>query len=168
MERIAGHLHPNFLATSRTSIQAPLPKWGSMLHSQRWLQPCLESGKAAFGLQHFSAEPWTGNIIVRDEQVENITVHIQYLGSVKNSDGRCTAGIVCRIGLAASAMRSFQTLWHQQRIQLSTELQLYCTCYQSSCVILRFGVFNRKTPKDYSHFICAVTIKSCIYACLTS
>lgn len=61
------------------------------------------------------------------QEVENIT-QFTYLGSVQNSDGRCTAVIARRISLAASAMRSFQNLWHQQRTQLSTKLWFYFSC----------------------------------------
>ncbi len=61
------------------------------------------------------------------QEVENVT-QFTYLGSLQNSDGRCTADIACRIGPAASAMRSFQNLWRQQRTQLSTKLRFYSSC----------------------------------------
>lgn len=62
-------------------------------------------------LQSLVSRTNIGNIIVRGQQEENVTVQIF---------GLCTADILHRISLAASAMRSFQTHWHQQRIQLST------------------------------------------------
>ncbi len=67
------------------------------------------------------------NITVMGQEVENVT-QFTYLGSLQNSDGRCTAHIARRIGLAASAMRSFQKLWRQQRTQLSTKLRFYSSC----------------------------------------
>ena len=51
-----------------------------------------------------------------------------YLGSLQTSDGRCLPDIMRRIGLAASAMRSLQDLWRQQKIKLETKLAVYRTC----------------------------------------
>ena len=54
------------------------------------------------------------------------------LASVQSSDGRCTADITRRIGLAASAMRSLQTLCRQQHVKLETKLMaFYRTCVLS-------------------------------------
>lgn len=58
----------------------------------------------------------------------DIVQEFTYLGSIQDSDGRCSRDIARRIGLASSAMRSMQRLWSQRSISLVTKLRIYQTC----------------------------------------
>lgn len=77
----------------------------------------------------------TADTVVRGRRVEVVS-EFTYLGSTLSTDERCTPDVTRRIGLAASAMRSFHILWRQKQVKLSTKLRLYQTCILS---ILLYG-----------------------------
>lgn len=78
-------------------------------------------------LQNLDGMTSADDISVRGHTVEAVDEFV-YLGSLQTSDGRCLPDITRRIGLAASAMRSLQDVWRQQRTKLETKLAVYRTC----------------------------------------
>jgi len=55
------------------------------------------------------------------ESVENFT----YLGSLQSSNGCCSQDLKRRAGLASSVMASLHRIWKDQRLSLTTKLQVY-------------------------------------------
>jgi len=86
-----------------------------------WQVRCWQQQRLSLG----SGDP--AAVTVAGNTVEAVT-EFRYLGSIQSSSGRCYPDIHRRIGLASSAMHSMQCCWQQQRLSLSTKLQLYQTC----------------------------------------